>query len=90
MSEQRFTKKQKELLNACAADYVSMGDGVMVKAMKGFSANHSPITAKSLEERGWINVAENCAGEQYASFDGTQYSEWHGLHRGIEQQESCA
>lgn len=80
MSGQRFTAKQSALLNACAADYEAMGDGVMVKAMKGFDADHSHVTAKSLEERGWLNIAENSAGEQYASFDGTQYSEWFDLN----------
>lgn len=80
MSEQRFTKKQSALLDACAADYEVMGDGVLVKAMKGFDADHSLVTAKSLEERGWINVTENSAGEQYASFGDTQYSEWFGLN----------
>ena len=86
MSEQKFTQKQKNLLNACAADYEDMGDGVMVKAMKGFDADHSHVTAKSLEERGWLNVAENGAGEQYASFDGTQYGEWIELNGGNDAQ----
>jgi len=82
MSE--FTKKQRALLAACAADYEAMGDGVMVKAMKGFCADHSHITAKSLEERSWLNLSENSIGEQYASFDGTQYGEWVELNGGID------
>lgn len=86
MSEQRFTKKQKDLLNACAADYEAMGDGVMVKAMKGFDAEHSHVTAKSLEERGWVTLVENSVGEHYASFDGTQYSEWFELNGGNDAQ----
>lgn len=86
MSKQRFTKKQRDLLAACAADYEDMGDGVMVKAMKGFDADHSHVTAKSLEVSSWLNVTENSAGEQYASFDGTQYGEWIELNGGHDGQ----
>ncbi|NOV29206.1 hypothetical protein [Methylomonas sp. ZR1] len=86
MSTNKFTKKQSALLNACAADYEAMGDGVMVKAIKGFYADHSHVTARSLEERGWLNVAENSVGEQYASFDGMQYSEWFGLNGGKDDE----
>lgn len=86
MSTDRFTKKQSALLNACAVDYEAMGDGVMVKAMKGFDTDHSHVTAKSLEERGWLNIDENSAGEQYAKFDGTQYSEWVELNGGTDAE----
>lgn len=82
--DERFTKKQRDLLNACAADYENMGDGVMVKAMKGLHAMHSSVTASSLAARGWIYVAENGVGEQYASFDDQQYGEWVELNGGVD------
>jgi len=73
MSE-RFTKKQRALLDACAEDFTGMTDGVPVLTIMG-THEHSLATAKSLEKRGWLTI-ELEEIEAFAYFDGTQYGEY--------------
>lgn len=76
MSE-RFTKKQKALLDACAEDYTAMTEGVPVLTIMGTHV-HSLATAKSLKNRDWITI-EHGELEAHAFFDSTQHGEYREL-----------
>ena len=77
MSE-RFTKKQKQLLDACANDYLNSGQGIKVACFLG-NNNHSFTTAKSLEKRGYLQINNPGCGEAWAEFSSENYSDYVGL-----------
>lgn len=86
MSE-RFTKKQRALLDACAINHENMGDGVKVLCFMG-SNNHSFATAKSLEHRGYLSIDDNNCGEAWASFSSEGYSDYVELFHNDQGGES--
>lgn len=80
MSEHRFTKKQKELMNDCYEGYEKSGDDILIKGI--FPTKHSAVTGRSLEAKGWLSIRTTSIGEVYAYLDGQQYAEWCELIEG--------
>ena len=74
MSE-RFTKKQRQLLDECAVDFENSGDGIKVACILN-SNNHSFTTAKSLEKRGYLQINNPGCGDAWAEFSGENYSDY--------------
>jgi hypothetical protein len=77
MSE-RFTKKQRQLLDACASQYEKSAQGIKVACFLGMN-DHSFTTAKSLEKRGYLQITNNGLGEAWAEFSGENYSDYVAL-----------
>ncbi len=75
MSNKGFTKKQRDLLDACEASFLDGGNGVWVLTIMG-SHEHSLITARSLWRRGWLDLTEAGCGEWVAAFDNQQHSDY--------------
>lgn len=77
MSE-RFTKKQRQLLDECASDYENTGGGIKVACILNGN-NHSFTTAKSLEKRGYLQINNPGYGDAWAEFSSENYSDYVGL-----------
>jgi len=85
MSE-KFTKKQRALLDQCAFDYENSGGGIKVLCFLG-SHSHSMATARSLEKRGYLYISNPGCGEAWASFSDESYSEYVQLFKKSEDEE---
>jgi hypothetical protein len=72
---EKFTKKQRALMDACELDYLNQGTGVYVLTIMGSHA-HSLSTARSLERRGWLNIVDNDCGEVWVNFDSSQHADY--------------
>lgn len=72
---EKFTKKQRALLDDCAVDYEDSGGGVKALCFLGGNS-HSMATAKSLENRGYLEISNPGCGEAWASFSAENYSDY--------------